>query len=77
MLAEKIQLWGENASFEDGSLQTFDFNQLLEDDKVLYKWLVNLACEAGIAKLENIPCERQQLRRLGERVGYLLSTQYG
>ncbi len=72
-----MQLWDDQASFENGTLPVFDFHELLEDDKVLYKWLVSLAFETGIAKLENIPLERQQLSKLGDRAGYLLSTNYG
>ena len=77
ILQERIQLWGSEDSFENGTLPVFDFHGLLEDDKLLYKWLVTLATETGITKLENIPLERQQLSKLGERVGYLLSTNYG
>ena len=74
---KKVQLWGDQASFENGTLPVFDFHELLEDDKLLHKWLVTLTCETGIAKLENIPLERQQLIRLGDRAGYLVSTNYG
>ena len=77
VLTEKMQLWDDQASFENGTLPIFDFHELLEDDKLLYKWLVTLAFETGIAKLENIPSERQQLSRLGDRAGYLVSTNYG
>lgn len=77
VLTENMQLWNDKASFDNGILPVFDFSELLEDDKVLYKWLVALAFETGIAKLENIPQERQQLSRLGDRAGYLLSTNYG
>ena len=77
ILPERVQLWGDQASFENGTLPVFDFHELLEDDKLLYKWLVTLTCETGIAKLKNIPLEREQLIRLGDRAGYLVSTNYG
>ena len=58
-------------------MPVFDYQQLMENDYTLYQWLVELAFKTGIAKIENIPVEKLQLQKLGNRVGYLVSTNYG
>ena len=76
MLKKGIKLWGQELS-EEGNLPTFQFQKLLNDDQELYKWLVTLEIETGIAKIENAPKEGNQLPVLGERVGYLMRICYG
>ena len=62
---------------EEGNLPTFEFEKLLNDDQELYKWLVTLATQTGLAKVENAPKEPGQVIKLGERVGYLAQTSSG
>jgi hypothetical protein len=71
-----VKLWGEEMS-EEGNLPTFEFEKLLKDDQELYKWLVALATQTGLAKVENAPKESGQVMKLGERVGYLAQTSWG
>ncbi|CAB4003883.1 Hypothetical predicted protein [Paramuricea clavata] len=75
VLKKGIKLWGQELS-EEGNLPTFQFQKLLNDDQELYKWLVTLEIETGIAKIENAPKEGNQLPVLGERVGYLMRICY-
>ena len=76
VLRKGIKLWGPEMS-KEGSMPTFQFEELLNDEEELYKWLVTLVAETGIAKVENAQKEKGQLRILGERVGYLMQTSYG
>ena len=62
---------------EEGNLPTFEFEKLLNDDQELYTWLVTLATQTGLAKVENAPKEPGQVIKLGERVGYLAQTSSG
>ena len=77
VLADNAKLWGDPTSFKDNAIPVFDFQQLIKDDYTLYQWLVKISFETGIAKVENIPVEKLQLQKLGNRVGYLMSTNYG
>jgi hypothetical protein len=38
------------------------------------KWLVTLATQTGLAKVENAPKEPGKVIKLGERVGYFAQT---
>ena len=76
VLRKGTEIWGSEFS-EEGKLPTFDFEKLLKDDREFYDWLTSLATGTGIAKLENVPRERNQLQLLGDRVGYLMETVYG
>jgi hypothetical protein len=62
---------------EEGNMPTFQFKKLLNDEQELYKWLVTMITQTGIARVENAPKEKGQLQILGERVGYLMETTYG
>jgi hypothetical protein len=75
-LRKGIKLWGPEMS-EGGNMPTFQFKKLLNDDQELYKWLVTMITQTGIARVENAPKEKGQLQILGERVGYLMETTYG
>ena len=76
VLRKGTKIWGSEFS-EEGKLPTFDFEKLLKDDRELYNWLVTLASGTGIAKLKNVSPKSNQLMVLGDRVGYLLETNYG
>ena len=76
VLKKGTKVWGSEFS-EEGKLPTFDFEKLLKDDRELYNWLVTLVAGPGIARLENVSPKSNQLERLGERVGFLLETNYG
>ena len=76
MLRKGVKLRGQELS-EEGNIPTFQFQELLNDDQELYKWLVTLETETGVAKVENAPKEANQLPVLGERVGYLMRNCYG
>ncbi|XP_046852253.1 gamma-butyrobetaine dioxygenase-like [Xenia sp. Carnegie-2017] len=77
ILADHVKLWGDLTSFKNKTMPVFDYQRLMENDYTLYQWLVELAFKTGIAKIENIPVEKLQLQKLGNRVGYLVSTNYG
>ena len=76
VLRKDIKLWGSEMS-EEENIPTFQFNKILNDERELYNWLVTLATQTGIARLQDTPKERGQLQVLGERVGYLAQTSYG
>ena len=76
MLRKGIRLWGPEMS-EEENMPKFQFEKLLNDEQELYKWLVTLVTQTGIAKVENARKEKGQLQILGERVGYLMQTSYG
>ena len=63
--------------FEEGNLPTFQFEKLLSDEQELYKWLVTVATQTGLARIQNAPKEPGQVIKLGKRVGYLVHTIYG
>ncbi|XP_046852249.1 gamma-butyrobetaine dioxygenase-like isoform X2 [Xenia sp. Carnegie-2017] len=77
ILANHVKFWGDLTSFKNKAMPVFDYQRLMENDYTLYQWLVELAFKTGIAKIENIPVEKLQLQKLGNRVGYLVSTNYG
>ena len=62
---------------EEGNLPTFQFEKLLNDEQELYKWLVTVATQTGLARIQNAPKEPGQVLKLGERVGYLAQTSFG
>lgn len=62
---------------EDGNMPTFQFVKLLHDDEELYKWLMTIISDTGIAKIENAPKEKGHLPRLAERIGYFMRTSHG
>ena len=76
LLRKNIKLWGSEMS-DAKNMPTFQFENILRDEQELYNWLVTLATQTGISKVENVPKERDQLLRLRESVGYLLPTTYG
>ncbi|XP_063962976.1 gamma-butyrobetaine dioxygenase-like [Lytechinus pictus] len=70
----QLQLW--DASTCRDRMQKFDFNDLLSDDRALYDMLLEVKV-LGIALIENTPLRFGQLHRLGDRVGFLLPSNYG
>ncbi|XP_028410876.1 gamma-butyrobetaine dioxygenase-like [Dendronephthya gigantea] len=76
LIKKGIQLWGEEMS-EKSNLPVFQFDELMADDEVLYKWMVAIATQTGIAKIENAPKEAGHIRKMGERVGYLVQSTFG
>ncbi|XP_037942817.1 gamma-butyrobetaine dioxygenase-like [Teleopsis dalmanni] len=54
----------------------FDFNAVMEDDKVLQAWLEALAVR-GVGIINNAPLEKTVVRQLAERVGFIRKTTYG
>ncbi|KAJ8040449.1 Gamma-butyrobetaine dioxygenase [Holothuria leucospilota] len=65
-----------NAKDISKTLKRFDFNSLLEEDSLLFDWLLELNIR-GLAVIEGAPEDHQQVHRLGERVGFLRRGQYG
>lgn len=57
-------------------LKHFDYNDVLDSDQVLHDWLDTLA-KYGIAILQNTPLERDQNRKLANRVAFIKNTHYG
>ena len=49
----------------------------MNDDDELYQWLVTLATQTGLAKVENAPKEPGKVIKLVERVGYFSQTSFG
>jgi hypothetical protein len=49
----------------------------LNDGEELYKWLVKLATQTGLAKVENAAKEPGKVIKLGGRVGYFAQTSFG
>ncbi|XP_022099246.1 gamma-butyrobetaine dioxygenase-like isoform X2 [Acanthaster planci] len=67
----KFDFWGP-----DIDLQSFNFDDVLRDDRALYNWLVELVIR-GIAVVKNAPSEVGQLHSLGGRVSFLRPSNYG
>ncbi|CAO1377029.1 unnamed protein product [Diamesa hyperborea] len=57
-------------------LKTFEFKDVIDNDKVLMKWLEALATN-GIAILKNTPSHEDEVKRLAERVRFVKKTHYG
>jgi len=72
-IARRPALWGKEMQ---GNIPEFDFEQALEDDKVLYDWMVALE-EYGITILKNTPKKLGQLERLAKKVSFIQVTHYG
>lgn len=75
VLRKGIEIWG--SEFEEGKLPVFDFQRMLKDDNELFNWLVTLATRTGVARLQNVPRKRNQIRLLEDKLGYLMATNYG
>ncbi len=75
-MKKDVELWGQEMS-EEGNLPTFQFEKLLNDEQELYEWLLTVATQTGVAKIENAPKDLGELFKLGERVGYIAPTIYG
>lgn len=56
--------------------KSFEFNDVIDDDKVLMEWLDALAVN-GIAMLKNTPDTENEVNKLGERVRFIKRTHYG
>ncbi len=75
-MKKDIKLWGQEMS-EEGMLPTFQFEKLLNDEREVYEWLVTVATQTGVAKIENAPKELGEIFKLAEQVGYLAQTSCG
>lgn len=67
------RLW---ASDLNDNIPTVDFDDILNNDMTLYKWLQDLAT-VGLTLIKNVPSEVGQVERISERVAYLRVTNYG
>ncbi|XP_033104030.1 gamma-butyrobetaine dioxygenase-like [Anneissia japonica] len=67
----ELRHWGSEVK-----LQTFSFVDILNDDSVLYNWLVCLHTD-GLCKINDIGLEERNCMRLAERVAYPKPTCYG
>ncbi|EDV32646.1 uncharacterized protein Dana_GF22125 [Drosophila ananassae] len=68
------QLWGK--SDFPAMRREFDYQDVLEKDKVLRSWLEALAVQ-GFAILKEAPDDVNVARKLAERIGYIKRTTYG
>ena len=70
----KKEPWG-NA--KDMKVHDVDFQSVIEDDGVRYKWLYKMATD-GLTLIKNVPAEPNQLNKIAEKVGgYIRQTHYG
>lgn len=57
-------------------LKTFNFKDVLENDKVLHDWIESLA-ENGVAIISDAPHTENETRKIANRVGFIKKTHYG
>ena len=69
-----VRYWG--ADVGETQLKFFEFADLLESDRALHDWLVELQ-ELGLTVVRNAPQEAGQLHKIGERVAFLRPCNYG
>ena len=69
-----VRYWG--ADVGETQLKFFEFADLLESDRALHDWLVEIQ-ELGITVVRNAPQEPGQLHKIGERVAFLRPCNYG
>ena len=73
-LYPNLQYWGSDVG--EKLLKSFEFNDILTSDKVLYDWLIEIR-DLGVAVLKNAPRKTGQVHRIGERVYFLRPSFYG
>lgn len=57
-------------------LKTFQFQDIMENDSILRDWLQNIAVY-GVTIIENTPDNKNQARRLCDRIGFIKKTHFG
>ena len=67
------RLWDSKIKDE---LPEFDFNHIISDNLMLYKWL-RCVMETGIARVVNIPDGDGQLYKIADQVSHLRRSCYG
>ncbi|XP_042205656.1 gamma-butyrobetaine dioxygenase-like [Homarus americanus] len=70
-LALKKDLWGP-----DFKLTTFDYEELVGDEKVLLQWLVTME-KVGVTIITNTPREPRACFNIINKVGFVKPTHYG
>ena len=73
-LYPNLRYWDANIVKKE--LKSFDFNDLLTSDKILYEWHIEIR-DLGVAVLKNAPKEAGQVQRIGERVYFFRPSLYG
>ncbi|XP_011203214.2 gamma-butyrobetaine dioxygenase [Bactrocera dorsalis] len=68
------QLWAKS-EFQN-VLRTFEFKDVMTQDKVLLEWLESLAIQ-GFSIIKNSPHNVTVVRQLADRIGYIKRTTYG
>ncbi|XP_071840918.1 gamma-butyrobetaine dioxygenase-like isoform X3 [Apostichopus japonicus] len=58
------------------SLKRYNFHELLEDDKSLLDWLLEIHAR-GLTIIQGAPEEPHQVEKLGERIGFLRRCHFG
>lgn len=71
---EGVEFW--NAEKLQDKIPKSDFQELMEDDLVLFEWLKSLH-GVGIALVTNTPQKVGQAEKLSDRVGHFKTTHYG
>lgn len=70
----KLPLWGKN-DFNQ-ILKRFEYEEVINTDEGLFKWLDTLS-RVGVVMLEGTPLNRNECRKLADRVGFIRKTHYG
>lgn len=65
------ELWGPGFTVD-----AFDFEELMEDEATLFKWLVSLE-KKGITLIKNTPQEPKACFSIVNKVGFVKPTHYG
>lgn len=68
------QLWSKSEF--SNVLRTFEFKDVMAQDKVLLDWLESLAIR-GFSIIKNSPHDNTVARQLADRIGYIKRTTYG
>ncbi|XP_052856894.1 gamma-butyrobetaine dioxygenase [Drosophila gunungcola] len=68
------QLWGRSEF--DAVRREFQYQDVIQEDKVLKNWLEALAVQ-GFAILKNAPNDTNVAKHLAQRIGYIKRTTYG
>ncbi|KAK7078956.1 Gamma-butyrobetaine dioxygenase [Halocaridina rubra] len=70
-LALQKELWGP-----DVAIKSFEYNAVLNDDKVLLEWLINME-KTGVTVIKNTPRKPQASFSIVNKVGFIKPTHYG
>lgn len=70
----KFPVWGKD-DFNQ-IIKRFEYEEIINTDEGLFEWLDTLS-RVGVAILQGTPLNRNECRRLANRVGFIRKTHYG